>query len=94
LPIVASAVGGMLELIEHQRTGVLVPPGDSAALADAICRLMAEPGLASSLADAARSEAHARYSFDRMVAAFEGVYLSELTRRGSVPTRQPEWAAS
>ena len=42
LPIVASGVGGMLELVDDGRTGLLVPPGDPHALAHGICRLMAD----------------------------------------------------
>src|SRR5262249_14360780 len=93
LPIVASAVGGILELIDDGRTGVLVPPGDPGALADALCRLIGDPPHGARLGDAARVDARARYSFDRMVAAFEQLYLTELSRRGVVPA-EPELAAS
>jgi glycosyltransferase involved in cell wall biosynthesis len=94
LPIVASGVGGILELIDNGRTGFLVPPGEPQPLADRICRLMANPSLAARLGDAARDEVRARYSFDRMVAAFEFIYLTELTRRGIVAADEPQWAAS
>lgn len=94
LPIVASGVGGILELIDEGKTGLLVPPGDAHALADRLCRLMNDPAFASRLGGAARAEAHARYSFDRMVAAFELLYLTELTRRGVIETGQPQLAAS
>ena len=94
LPIVASGVGGILELVDDRVTGLLVPPGDAASLADRICRLMNDPALASRLGKAARAEALARYSFDRMVAAFESLYLSELTRRGVLVAGQPQLAAS
>jgi glycosyltransferase involved in cell wall biosynthesis len=94
LPIVSSGVGGILELIDDGTSGLLVPPGDARALADRLCRLMNDPAFASRLGNAARTEAHARYSFDRMVAAFESLYLSELTRRGVIATAQPQLAAS
>ena len=94
LPIVASGVGGIRELIADDRTGLLVPAGDPPALADRLCRLMADPALAARLGDAARDDAHARYSFERMVAAFEQLYLSELTRRGIVAAHEPQLAAS
>jgi glycosyltransferase involved in cell wall biosynthesis len=94
LPIVASGVGGILELIDSGRTGLLVPPGEPRPLADALCRLMEDPALAARLGDAARDEARAHYPFDRMVASFESLYLSELTRRGVVAAREPQWAAS
>jgi glycosyltransferase involved in cell wall biosynthesis len=89
LPIVASGVGGILELIDDHRTGLLVPPGDPHALARGICRLMADQPLGVRLGDAAAQEVRGRYSFDRMTAAFEAVYLSELARRG-VPSSDRE----
>jgi glycosyltransferase involved in cell wall biosynthesis len=93
LPVVASGVGGILELIDSGRTGLLVRPGAPQPLADALCRLMSDPALAARLGDAARDEARAHYSFDRMVASFESLYLTELTRRGVIgdlwPARVP-----
>ena len=53
LPIVASAVGGILELIDDGRTGLLVPPGDPHTLAHGICRLMASCTLGATLGKAA-----------------------------------------
>jgi L-malate glycosyltransferase len=94
MPIVASHVGGIPELVENGHTGMLVPPGDPHSLADRICRLMTNPPFAARLGETARASAHARYSFDRMVAGFEDVYLTELTRRGVVAARQPQLAAS
>jgi glycosyltransferase involved in cell wall biosynthesis len=94
LPIVASGVGGIVELIDEGVTGLLAAPGDAPALADRLCRLMNDPALASRLGDAARAKAHARYSFDRMVAAFESLYLTELARRGVLEAGQPQLAAS
>jgi glycosyltransferase involved in cell wall biosynthesis len=93
LPVVTSAVGGMLELVDDGRTGLLVPVGDSLALADRLCRLMADPALALRLGDAAREEVRAHYSFDRMVAGFERVYVSELARRGVLVTEPPRLVA-
>jgi glycosyltransferase involved in cell wall biosynthesis len=56
-PVVASAVGGLLDLISHEETGLLVPPGDSAALAEAISRLLEDGALRSRLGEAARTRA-------------------------------------
>ncbi len=81
LPVVATAVGGLLDLIDDGRTGVLVPPDDPPALASALRRVLDDPAAAAALGEAARRSALRRYSFDRMVAAFEGLYLSELERR-------------
>jgi len=93
LPIVASAVGGILELIDDGRTGVLVPAGDADALADVLCRVIADAPQAARLGEAARVDACARYSFERMVGAFEQLYRTELARRGLV-SAEPELAAS
>jgi glycosyltransferase involved in cell wall biosynthesis len=79
LPTIASAVGGLLEVIDHPRNGVLVQPGDPQALADQICALMADPTRAVAIGAAGRTRAH-EFSFTRMVSAFERIYLT--TRAG------------
>jgi L-malate glycosyltransferase len=94
LPIVASAVGGILELIDDGRTGLLTPAGDPTALADRLMQMMSNPDFANRLGAAARAEAHAHYSFERMVSAFDDLYLSELTRRGFIDVKDPQLAAS
>jgi glycosyltransferase involved in cell wall biosynthesis len=81
LPVVASAVGGLRNLIEHEHTGILVAPGDAEALADAILAIVREPARARALGSAARRDILARYSFERMVAAFEDLYQSTLGAR-------------
>jgi glycosyltransferase involved in cell wall biosynthesis len=78
LPVVASAVGGLLDLIEDGRTGVLVRPDDPIALAHALEALIGSPEAAADLGANAREEVTRRYSFDRMVRAFEDLYLSRL----------------
>jgi glycosyltransferase involved in cell wall biosynthesis len=94
LAIVASAVGGVPELIDHGRTGVLTPPGDAVALADRICTLIADPALAARLGAAARDEVCRRYSFERMVAQFEELYAAELHQRGLLGGPVPMTAVS
>lgn len=81
LPVIASAVGGLLDLIDDGRNGLLVPPGDAGALTAAIDRLVAQPTLAAALGESARRHVRDRYSFDRMVASFEHLYLTELHAR-------------
>jgi glycosyltransferase involved in cell wall biosynthesis len=58
IPIVSSRVGGIAEQIAHEETGLLVEPGAPADLADACIRLLADPILATHLAQAARIQAH------------------------------------
>lgn len=94
MPIVASGVGGINELIRDGRTGLLVPPGDPQALAGGICRLLIDSALAARLGAAARDEAESGFSFDRMVAAFDCLYQRELAQHGVAVSSQPQWAAS
>jgi len=56
LPVLASSVGGIPELVEHERTGILVPPRDSVALADALQRLCEDKALCERLGRAARDK--------------------------------------
>jgi glycosyltransferase involved in cell wall biosynthesis len=72
--IVATAVGGNVQLLEHERHGLLVPPGDPHALAEAMCRLLDDPALAIRLARAARQRVEERYSRQAMVRRFEDFY--------------------
>ncbi len=76
LPIVATAVGGNVEAIEHERTGLLIPPRDSTALAEAISRLLADPKVASRLGRAACQAVTERHRLSRMVREYETVYES------------------
>jgi glycosyltransferase involved in cell wall biosynthesis len=86
LPVVASAVGGIPELIDDERTGLLWPSGNADALAERLCRVMADPSVGTRLGEAARRETQARYSFERMVAAFDSLYVRELAKRGRART--------
>jgi glycosyltransferase involved in cell wall biosynthesis len=94
LPIVATRVGGVRELIEHQRTGVIVLPDDPRALAYALLDLIQWDAHAAALGQAARSAVRARYSYDRMVAAYEGLFRDELSRHAAVVPVTTEVVAS
>jgi colanic acid/amylovoran biosynthesis glycosyltransferase len=65
VPAVATAVGGVPELIEEGVTGFVVPPGDAFALAAALERLLTNPGLAAELGRAARTRAERRFTVGR-----------------------------
>jgi len=86
-PVVAAAAGALPELIEHGRTGLLVPPEDAAALAEALRGLRASPERAAALGEAARSAVRARYSWDATAAAYETVY--EEAVRSASRSRSP-----
>jgi glycosyltransferase involved in cell wall biosynthesis len=85
LPVVASAVGGLLDLVDHGRTGLLVPPADPGALAGAIASLVDDPARAARLGAAAREDVAQRFSFDRMVRTFENLYLTHLGLSAAEP---------
>ena len=79
VPLVASAHGGLSEIVRDGETGLLVPPGDSDALAGAIRRLARDPALAERLGRAAARDVPARFSRERMLAEIEAAY-ERLTR--------------
>jgi glycosyltransferase involved in cell wall biosynthesis len=72
-PVVASTSGGIPEVVVNGETGLLVPPADSKALADAICRVLTTPGLAQTLGNGGRKRA-SLFTFDRMILEYEEVY--------------------
>jgi glycosyltransferase involved in cell wall biosynthesis len=92
IPVVACAVGGLLDLIQDGRTGLLVPPGDSNALAGALRGLIEDPARAHAIGTAGRRLVQQRYSFDRMVGSFDDLYCSAL--HGSLPARTHEAEAA
>jgi len=93
LPVVATAVGGIREVVHDQRTGLLVGPRDPQALAAAISGLLADVPRARALATAGRALVEARYSFERMVASIEQMYDLELTRRAPERAVQSQFAS-
>jgi glycosyltransferase involved in cell wall biosynthesis len=92
LPVIANAVGGLLDLIDNGRTGLLVPPSDPDALTPALRFLIENPARAAAIGEAARAEVRQRYSFERMVSAFEDLYTSSLEQRLSAGTHHVEAA--
>jgi glycosyltransferase involved in cell wall biosynthesis len=74
VPVVATRCGGPEALVDDGVTGVLVPPGDPAALAGALAALLQDPDGAAARAARARTTAQARYAVDAMVAGYLGVY--------------------
>jgi glycosyltransferase involved in cell wall biosynthesis len=73
-PVVATAVGGLVDAVEDGVTGVLVPPGDVAGLRAALERLLADPALRSELGRAARARAIARSSPEAYAEAVRAAY--------------------
>ena len=74
LPIVATAVGGVPDMIEDGVEGLLVDPGDPAGFAAAVARVLSEPDLAAELAAAARARQQKQFDVDVTVGAIERIY--------------------
>lgn len=84
-PTVATAVGGCMDAIEDGRTGFLVPPGDAHALADALERLVDDPGLRARMGRAALERARDTFSAASVIRDLERMYL----RLVAAAPRQP-----
>jgi glycosyltransferase involved in cell wall biosynthesis len=92
--VIATQVGGIPELVEHEVTGLLVPSADEHALAEALARLLRDPAEIARLGEAARRRAHERFSLEtqvlRLAALVEEGFGSpcEPTRLGTEVTPQ------
>ncbi|MHB1422892.1 MAG: glycosyltransferase, partial [Gemmataceae bacterium] len=74
LPVVATRAGGLPEVVEDGVTGLLVPPGDPAALAAAMARLLADPDLRRRMGQAGRQRAIEKFTAERVVRETISVY--------------------
>jgi glycosyltransferase involved in cell wall biosynthesis len=74
LPVVATAVGGLPNLIDDGKTGFLVPSGDENAMRDRLRALRADPALARAVGERGRTLARARYSREQMVSRYLSLY--------------------
>lgn len=79
-PVVASRIGGVEELVEEGRTGLLVAPGDPAALGDAIARVLADPVLAARMGEEAHALSLRRHALAPNLARMLAVYEDVLAR--------------
>ncbi|MGI8673195.1 MAG: glycosyltransferase [Luteitalea sp.] len=75
-PIVATATGGIPEVVEHEYTGLLVPPRDAGALAEAILTMLQDDTLARQYGAAGYERVRKRFSVERMVEETVQVYRS------------------
>jgi glycosyltransferase involved in cell wall biosynthesis len=74
LPVAAEAVGQAREYVEHGRTGLLVPPGDGPAMAEALIALLGDAGLRQRLGRAAAARIHDEFSWQRLARTAEMAY--------------------
>jgi glycosyltransferase involved in cell wall biosynthesis len=87
VPVVASAVGGVAEIVEHGVTGLLVPPGDAEALSRAIEGLLGDEPQRRRLASAARRHVVRHHGVEAMVDGHLAAFRSVLERAAPVRTR-------
>ena len=80
LPVVASNIGSLADIVADGRTGRLVPPGDAAALARAVEEIAVSPALLDRLKSGARAEYLARYTADRNYSLLMDSYQMALAR--------------
>jgi colanic acid/amylovoran biosynthesis glycosyltransferase len=74
VPVVTTGVGGLAELVLHERTGLVVPERDPAALSEALGRVVADPALAAGLAASARHHVETGFSLERSVARLRALF--------------------
>jgi glycosyltransferase involved in cell wall biosynthesis len=80
-PVVTTRVGGIPEIVEDGVDGVLVPPADDRALAEAVVGLLESPERRRRLGGAGRDRIAERFGFEKMMRAYEDIYESLLSRR-------------
>jgi glycosyltransferase involved in cell wall biosynthesis len=78
VPVVASRVGGLPELIDHGRTGLLIEPGDEMDLAESLLALLSDPERSREMSEAGRREVESRYDIGRMADEYHHHYLELL----------------
>jgi glycosyltransferase involved in cell wall biosynthesis len=73
-PVVASAIGGLLDIVDPGTTGLLVTPRSADALADGLAELLQDPGRAAQMGQAGRERLRL-FSSDEVVSRIEDLYL-------------------
>lgn len=89
-PVVACAVGGIVDVIEHGKTGLLVPEKDERALAAAILEVLGDPALARRLGQAGRTFAGRHFDWARITDETEALYHRAMNARATVPASEVE----
>jgi glycosyltransferase involved in cell wall biosynthesis len=74
LPVVASAVGGVRDLVAHGQNGLLFPNGDASALTAALEQVLTDRRTAAALAEAGQAQVRSEYSVERMAATYDAHY--------------------
>lgn len=82
-PVVATTVGDLPAVVEHEETGLLTPPEDVPALAEALLRVLDEPALAERMGQAARSQSAEGASWSTVAERMEEIFLRVASPEGS-----------
>jgi len=88
-PAVVSNVPGNRDIVVHGLHGLVVPPSDPQALAEALAALVADPPRRQEMGRRAREHVLVQFSIDRMMALTQGLYLEVLAARGGGPAESP-----
>ena len=83
IPVVTTSVGGMPEMVQHEITGLVVPPGDSKSLTQAIEELLSNPGRCSMMGRLGQDIVRERFSVERMVDSNLALYQKILASHHS-----------
>ena len=83
IPVVTTSVGGMPEMVQHEITGLVVPPGDSKTLAQAIEELLSNPGRRSMMGRLGQDIVRESFSVEKMVDSNLALYQKVLASRPS-----------
>ena len=89
VPVVATRIGGIPELVDHEKSGLLFPVGDVDALADCIVRIVEAPTFCRQLGETARIKAQSEFGEDRYLEKLLTIYhqaIDRVGRRSSSPT--------
>lgn len=89
IPVVATRVGGIPDVLENEKSGLLVPPEDDAQLAEAIGRLISNVGLRQEMGRHAREYAAAHFHWDSVVERYEELYCRALAKKGLRASKAP-----
>lgn len=93
VPVIASAAGGLPEIVEHRRNGLLVPPGDEAALATALLELVRDPELCRRMGAQGRERARTDFDFRTAVTKVSQVVLEPVFSAREAEAGSPAPAA-
>jgi glycosyltransferase involved in cell wall biosynthesis len=91
LPVIVTAVGGNVEAVQHEVTGLLVPARDPAALASAMIRLLGDAAARERLGSAARFRVEQEFHIARMIEAYQRVYDRLIESLHSGTEKQHVW---